>query len=395
MSSSDTALVEYDDKVATFALKTSNNGATGDRYPLDADIYVQTGTFAPTKVREWLRLEVKYATPTNDNGEAVTAVQARLHDGSDQYYWDGAAWVTASDGDWNTIQEVSDNIGAWTAEALGVVLNLLTTDPKLTPKVNGFKLLYTVDIVSFKEDWIYDVVVKQLADEIRPLTDYIVSQEETGTTVSAALEGWDIEAIDGIWNEDADPDHATDISSSYNSGTKIATLTGSVDSGAKLFIRASYVPTVAVNTSPDYIELANNPSITFTNIQAIDLGEVVAYEYVMDRYSDPPTAAILPAPRRYNIDFVAEVVAPLAIDLNRITESLAAFIQNNRVLVSSATGQRASLTIVQDFNTSNQSSFEEVHTASLAFRLENVYMWHKPITSGFGVASVNTTTTPR
>lgn len=399
MTVSNLAKITFEDRKSRFGLKLVNDGATGSWYPLDLDIWVRTGTITPGKVVTWLKLEVAAKTPLDLDGVAATSVKGRLHDGTSQYWWNGSGWtvVVSTSTSWNTLQELSDNIGSWTHAGLGIVLNLATTDRTLTPTVSGIKVLYTVRIGSFKEDWVYDTLVAQLASQIRPSTDYILSSDG-GDQIATALAGWTIADVNAVWNHTADPDHLVDLLDSFDSTTGVVTLTAPIEAGAKVFISARYVPVVAVNTSPDFQEQAASPAITITNIQLNDLGEAGSADYVMDRFTTPPTAAILPAPRRYHLDFTIQVDAPLAIDLDRITEEVSAFVHNNQVLVSGATGLKTTLRMVQDFNSSTEPTFEETHTANMAIRMENVYMWHKPIVlsgdpdypgMGYGVQAVS------
>lgn len=377
---SDSGLVDFDPQRSHFHLKLVNDGATGSWYTLtsaEPDMYVKSGTINPGKLVSYVSLEVDALEPTDDDGNADTAIQARVHNGTSQFYWDGAAWAAAGSGDWNSIQEVSDNLASWTGE-LGLVFNLTTVDKRLTPYLSGFKILYTVDIVSYREDWLYDVVVKQLADGVRPLTDYIVVQDNTGDTSVVLLDGWTITDLDAVWDHTDDPDHASDLLDSFDAVNGVATLISSVPAGHKLFIRARYAPTCAINTSPDYSELGSSPSITISNISVDDRGELGTSEYVMDKYTTPPTAVILPAPRRQNINMDIELNAALGIDMERLTEAMGEFINNHQVLTSAATGQQATFRMTSDLETDNAPNFSEERASRMSVVLENIHVWHKP-----------------
>ncbi len=85
--------------------------STTDKYPTDADIKAITWIANPLSAREWLGFQAEIIHVSVD-GEVVTSAGYRLHDGTDQYWWNGAAWEVNTT-DWNTEGEVATNIGSF------------------------------------------------------------------------------------------------------------------------------------------------------------------------------------------------------------------------------------------------------------------------------------------
>lgn len=395
---SSTADITVDSRRSRLELKSQFAAGSGRiAYSVDEDIFAILPLFDVGALQSLDMIQVIGATPKDlrlaEGSQDVTSTPMRLHDGAGHYWWDGGAWVAAGAGDWNTVQELSDNIGDWDLdEPFALVVGLRTTEGQLTPSVSQVKLLYSVELASFMGDWVYNTLIALMAVEIRPLADLITEASGGSTLALGALEmegTWDITAIDGVYNEGTDPKHRTNLYGAYNVGTKVITLTASPTAGARLFVRFAYAPLIAVQTGQDFTEVGVCPSLLFESIEEDDLGGASSDEHILDVYAVPPTGVILPAPRRVNLNFSLMATAPSGVDLDRLGEAVGRFIENNRIITSGATGISRSLRVLEPFSRRSESNLSDLHTATVAFSIENVYIWHKDAEVAVGVAAFN------
>jgi len=356
----------------------------GEGYPTDADLYVALPTHSIGQLVTWDMIQIIGESPKDLDLNQVTTIQGRLWDGTTHYYWDGAAWSAAGASDWNTIEDINTNLPTWNPDtALGVVLNLQTTDRDYTPSVTEVLLLCTLSLPDFIEDWIYGTVVAQLQDTIRPMTDIRAASDGTSTITLADVFGDDyaawvasVDSIDGVWNLTSDPKARSSILSSFAAG--VITLTGAPTLGDDILIRAKYAPPVAVQTDMDYEDDASTPSLVFADIDTVDHGVGGGDSHIMNIYASPPVGVILPSPRRAHIDFSLEARAPLAIDLQRMVAEVVNWMDTNMAPQSAQTGERATLVVTKTFNRTSTPGFSGLHTASMSFRLLDINNWNRP-----------------
>jgi hypothetical protein len=364
-------------------LNTEDEGdGLGSGYATDVDLSVTLPVHSIGQLVSWDMVQVIGETPKDLSLNQVTSIKMRLWDGASHFYW-AAGWVPATlPAHWNTIEEVNTNIGAWDADTdLGVVLNLATTDREYTPSVTEILLLCTVSLPDFIEDWIYDTIIAQLQDDIRPMTDAIhVSDGTTSVTVSFGDDYIDwlasVDSIDGVWNLTTDPKKRTNLYSSLLAG--VVTLTGAPTTGDSLLVRAKYAPVVAVQTDMDFEDDASVPSLTFTGIDTVDFGVGGGDSHIMNIYASPPSGVIVPAPRRAHVDFSLEARAPLAIDLLRMVAEVVNWMDTNMAPQSAQTGEKATLVVTQTFSRSSTPGNSGLHTANMQFRLLDINNWNRP-----------------
>jgi len=367
-------------------VKSDNGNGLGEGYPTDADLYVALPTHSVGQLVSWDMLQIIGELPIDNDLDAparnVTAIKVRLWDGTTHYYWNGAAW-TATTTQWNTIADVNDNLGSWDPDTdLGVVINLQTADRRYTPLVTEVLLLCTLSLADFIEDWVYGVVVAQLQDNIRPMTDVQAASDGTDTIVLADVFGDDyaawaaaVDSIDGVWNLTTDSRMRVSVLSGYAGGE--ITLTAAPTLGDILLVRAKYAPVVAVQTDMDYEEDASTPSLTFVAIDTVDLGVGGGDSHVMNIYVSPPSGVIVPAPRRAHINFTLEARAPLAIDLQRLVAEVVNWMDTNMAPQSAQTGERATLVVVNTFTRSSSPGASGIHAAQMSFRLLDINNWNR------------------
>ena len=359
-------------------------------YPTNDDIYVIMPSLDVQSLQELHYIQVISITPNDLNGATPTAILMRLYDGAQHYYWNGANWTIGSA--WNTVEDMVNHLRDWNLDVpFSLVVSLKTTNRAYTPTVSQIKLLYSVELPSFIDDWVYNVIVDGMAESIRPVSDLITEAIGNLQLDLSALDlqgSWNITDVVGVWDEDLDAKHRQNLLDEYDIQTRVIILSTAPAEGARLRVRYRYAPQVAVQTSQDYVEVESCPSLLFDNIMEDELGAASAAESIMNCYVDPPSGVILPAPRRANIRFNLLASAPTSVDLDRLMEAVATFLTSNATVTSRATGITRSLRVIESFNRRIDPSLNDSHMASMSFMIENVYKWHLGPVSVHGVASL-------
>lgn len=357
-----------------------------------ADLFVTSRLWSPQAVRGWAGFEALVIHPKDDLGADITLVGFRLDDGTGELYWDGGAWSAAGPGNWSTEQEIADNIATFptTERALKVVVNLATPDETLTPELAWVKVLWDAQI-EFQEDIVYRSLIPLLRAEIRPISRVVVAMPATGTTLNVsdfALEsGYDVVDIDAVFDFDADSDaaragYAADLLSSYDGGTKEITLTGSVTAGTNLWIRFVYAPTVARNTSQDYVDAEFVPALVVDDVEAVDMAELPA---ATDHVANKGTlvAIVVPSPEQGNLSMKLIGAADKGVDHQRLLEAVNRFFRNNPFVISTGLDERYRMQLIDEYAEVGEPGQDEIHVGEATLQIRNFRQWLKDAVAGF------------
>jgi len=347
---------------------------SNDEYPTTADLYAKTWVTNPDSLKQWLGFEAE-AVHTTIDGVVVTSLGYRLSDGTDQYWWNTSAWVVDTT-NWNTEQEVAANISAFavTLKKLQVVINLKTTDKTATPKLKRLKVLYSSD-VKFQEDIVFRSLIPMLRDNLRPIGRHVLTKLSTSSTIDLKNDHpletpYNIVGIDAVFNHTDDPDHATDLYSSFNVGTQVITLTGSVAADKVVWVDFLWEPEVAVTTSQDYDEIEKVPVVILDDINLVDASERGPNDSVVNR-SDG-TAVKIFAPIRGDLDILMHLVTDKAIDQVRLADEVKRFFGNNQFLTSKGLDEEYRLWLTSEYDLTTTANREDLHSGRVRFRVVGV-----------------------
>lgn len=338
-------------------------------YPTDSDLNVKTWVAQPHCVKAWLGFQVDVTLPTVKN-VAVTSVGFRLSNGTNQYWWNGASWEINTSS-WNTEIEVATNIGSFTIadQKLQVVINLKTTNPTVTPLVRSVKVLYDGDI-HFQEDLIYRSLVPSLDQQVRPKGRTRIKLAANSSTVDISVieTPYNIESIDGAFNHTDDPEHLTDLYQSYDSGTKVVTLSSEQSAGKVIHIDFLWKPEVIVATSQDYTELEKVPSIVLNDINFVDASETgVGDNCVFNKGTF--SGWKVGTPIQGDLEFTMRLITDKSVDLMRLSDEVKRWIMNNRFLTSFGLDEEYRLWLINEFDMTTAANKEDIHSGRLVFRL--------------------------
>lgn len=351
----------------------SINRLTGNPvYPLDTDLTVTTEVSNPLAVRQWLKFSVN---PRPDEQPEGTSIRYKLNDGTSDYYWDGGAWSIAGATDWNTEEEISDNIQSFQVidRKLGIVANLLTTDASQTPTLRSIKVLMNCDI-HYLKSIVSESLVPKLRESIRPQIDFKLRSEGSVYINFADFETeYNIVSITAAYNETDDPDHSDNLLASYDTAREVVTLASAVTRGKVVLLKLVVEPEVYVNYgSQDYIEVEKVPAIVVETITKS--GNEVSGTLAVPDYSTK-TAVVRRSPFRLSLSFDVRLVAEKTATLFAMMDEVLEFGANNRLLTWRDLDSEISMTIVEEGVTQNRPSLTDKHEALFTLRLDDIYLW--------------------
>ena len=362
-------------------------------FPTDDDLYVKTWVAEPDCVRGWLGFEVEDGH-TDVDGVTVTSLGFRLSDGTDEYWWNGGAWVVNTT-DWNTEIEVSTNIATfpWVQKKLQIIINLKSTNSLATPRATLIKVLYKA-VIEFQEDLIYRSLVPLLKEKSRTIAEMLIEIASDTSAIDMKTEyvlqtPYNVVSIDSVFNETDDPVHETDIFDSYNVGTEVVNLTTSVDAGKVVRIRFVYEPEVAVTTSQDYTEIQSVPSIVLDDINLVNATEYGLPTHVVNKGTG--AAVELPPPIRGDLEVLAHIVTDKGVDQMRLADKMKDFFANNPLVRSIGLDEEYRLHLLDEYDMRTGANTGDLHTGRLRFSIVGALFYMRDSIDKYIVQEFKTT----
>lgn len=381
-------------------LKLQSNG----RYPLDAGIFLETAYMEPNALTRWLAFEAIVAVdPATMLLPTVFSLGFKLKTTAGNYWWTGSAWAVAGAGNWNTEQEINDNISTFPIatvgnKKLGVVINLVTTDDSRTPELLEVKFLGEFDI-EFFEDLVYDSVIRKLNTEFRSTSTIVFPATGTATADLAALmenKGYNVTGIRKVIDLTADPMRLTNLFQSYTPGAAkrdgftnglgVVDFTQVIVTGNLVQISFEYVPEIMVNTGVDYFEVPAFPSLVFEDIEEMNiLGFKIKdtngreRDFIRNKVALTAVLEISPEQRDYRFNYSAFTGSQE--DQMRLPEDLKRFFSQNKVVKSWGLDQDYDVNITAEFTTKGNQKSNNVtdqNVASGSFDVLGVLFFQRP-----------------
>lgn len=324
-----------------------------DLYDTSTALTAKTWLTTPMSIKEWRGFEAVVTQKADPDGGGVIVTSAfyRLGDGVDEFYWDGGAWAVATPTDWSDEADVANNIATFpaTAKALEVIVNLRTSDERVTPELAEIKVLYGASI-DHMEDYLTRSLIPDLKANVRPAGR---TKFSFGGGTSVVEEDYkpetpyNIKGVDAVWDENADPAHLFDLFSSFDLATGEITLTS--DPGVtRLFIRFLYEPVVARTTSRDYSEVSKVPSLKIENVRLTNAGIRGNDDSVVNK--DAGTAVKVHGVRQGDIEFDLVAETDKIVDQDRLAEAARDYMASNPLLVSRGMDERFRLWLVDEYD---------------------------------------------
>lgn len=363
-------------------------------FPTTSDLYVKTRVARPASMKRLIGFESNHVVHTHPTLGALTSVRFRMStDGSNELYWDGAAWSPAAPGEWNTEAEIAAHISTFPIADRGfqVITNLSTTDPTLTPRLHWVKVLWESDI-EFQEDYVVRSFIPMLRNSVRPIGETMVVMAATGTTVSLSEveTPYTIVSIDSVYNITNDPDMLTDLFVSLV-GSDV-TMSAAAGSGDHIMVRFVYAPMVALTTGQEYGEVDRAPSIVIDEVRMENERDMVGDDSVSDKAAG--SGWRLPAGRQADFVMSLRVVADKEKDAQRMSEALAAFFDEHTHVQSRGLDEPFTMVMERPYTHNTSPGQKGLHGGRLGARIvgavfylaeaEQVYVATNPMTMGGG-----------
>lgn len=386
---SDSTKIQLNSSTQRIELKPISIEARTGRnvYSTEANLYVKTQTFRPTTVQKWFGFS---AVPRPTLQPSQTSVSYRLNDGTDDYYYDGADWVVAGSSDWNTEQVVSSNIATFPASSkqIAIVVNLKTDNKYATPYIECLNLGFEARV-----DYVR-TLIDSFAYEMDAATRYTLRWTTKGNgTSSITLPAFDpsynIVSLDAIYNLTDDPTETANLYSSYNTGTRVVTLTSSQDTDDALILYFTAKPSINIEmVSQDYYLPKTVPSITVTRID-LEGAQVLGEQSV--RNISNGTAQVRYNPYRLKATLSILVEAEALDTKLHLMESVISYFRNTPLLHWRHLDKQVSMRLVSEGSYNPTSNTKEGYESTFTCMLENVYLWLDPEQTKYLVLSVNST----
>lgn len=382
---------------AESCIQLKEQGIKFNEYPLDADLSVSTWIANPDSVRQWLAFQVEQ-TPGMIDKVVYTSLGYKLSDGTDERFWNGSNWVVAASDDWNTETEISAHIGAFpvTTKKIGVVVNLVTTDKTLTPKVRSIKIAYDSDI-QFKEDILHRSLIRKLKTEIRPRARHVFKTQAAISsidlkTVYKIETPYNVASVENVYNHTDDPNHVSNLYVSFNPTTMVVLLSGSIPSGKQVWIDFLYEPEVAITTGQEYHEVERVPCVILDDINLVDCNEQAKYDSVINLATG--TGWLIAPPLRGTLEVRMKFLTDKSIDLMRLSDEINRFFANNPTLQSVGMDEKYRIWQLEEFTQTTTPNKRNIQTGELTFRIVDVLFFLKDAVPAYGVQTFNLSLTP-
>lgn len=372
-------------------------------YPTDADLHVRSRTYNPGAVRQLLKLQVNSTIPTDEDGAALASVGLRLYDGTNERYWDGGSWAVAGASDWNTEAEVNANLATFnvaTSRQFAVVLNLVTTDPKVTPEVESVHVAWQGPV-----DWHDDIILDSLVGTLQSELTYVagaalppVSSPTSSLDLDDYFENvtFNVTDLDAVFDDVNDPNHLTDLLSSYDSGTRVATLSAAIPSSGQPFLRLVIKPQVAWETHQDFSEVGLLPQVVLREARALRSSKYPEWARTGTVRKDDGTAIEVPPPYRTTYEIEAELRTDRSREQHRLQEAFNRLFAKGPsggvgpFLRSVATDRHYRLWLVDEFRVVNPTeNAADLRVNRAVFRLEDVALELETAIDTYAVLGLN------
>ena len=384
-----------------------NNRVTGT-YPLDDDIYVETGLLTPNSLKQWLKFEA--VVDENAFGQRGvpdgTSLGFKVKTTVGNFFWDGSAWSPATLSDWSTEQEINANISTFPIgtvgnKGIGLVMNLKTTDPNVTPEVKELKLLGQFD-VEFLDDLVYDGVIRKLNSEFKSssIAAFVSGNSSiasVGLNSKLTNKGYNIKGIRSVYNLTDDPMKLTNLFDSYAFGAPrkdgftfdpgTVTFTSPIPANKIVEVTFEYVPEIFVRQGQDFFEVATFPCIIFENIISIDRSgfinrpqNSIGDDFIRDKVD--VSAFRQQSPRQSTMRFEWACFTNSQLDQMRLVNDLNEFWSNNEKIRTFGLDNEYGMGLSQELQTSRNQRADDTDTqvADWSFEVLGVLFYDREAT---------------
>jgi hypothetical protein len=353
----------------------SYNKATGAAiYSTDTDLTATTWVTNPETLKQWLTFA---ADPMPAQQPDNTQVRYKLNDGTNDMYWDGGTWSVAGATDWNDEATVASNIETFpaTTKSLGLVINLVTTDPSVTPTLKQIDVLMLCD-VDYIRSLVADSLIPSLREGMRFTVDFaMMAPGGTAVNLRDIETPHNITGIHAVYDHTMDSNHFTNLYSSYETDSKTVFLSSSVSRGNKLWIEFISEPEVYLNFgSQDYTEVSKVPAVV---IDTVEISGNQTYGKQIARKSTTQANV-----RRFPFRLRLDIGVILLAEGNRsLLEMIDKSMEHAAITPSlhwDAIDESISMQMINEGSFNPRPDLSQANSSSYTLRLQDIYLWLLP-----------------
>lgn len=359
---------------------------SGPGFSTDDDLYIETWMIEPAALKKWIGFEIIFKEGESQlELPAGTSIGVRLKTTGGHYWWNGVAWALANAGEWNTDVEIRANIDTFPIatvgnKKLGVVVNLKTTDTKVTPEVYEVKVLGLFDVEYF-DDLVYDSVIRLLNKNFRATS---VLRFGTGSTSISSIDlksvlannGYNVFDVKSVYDLVNDPNKLSNLHDSYDVGALkqdgftyehgTENFNTTIPANAYVEIQFEYVPEISIKVNQDYYEEPSYPHIIFERITEVERrGWIMRNnnshgdDFIRLKEAGVAIQMQSPSQKSYRFDFA---VYTTEIDQFRLLDALRRFFANFKSLVTHGLANEHSIEIVEEIDTAGNKNSDSSDT---------------------------------
>lgn len=359
-------------------------------FPTAGEHFAISAAFQPGAVRAWYGFQV-FVRHAYSGPQPLTSIQFRLHNGTDQFAWNGSAWAVSTSA-WNTEQEVADFIDQFpiATKTIRIVTRLVTSDKSKTPTVELIKIGWLARI-NFFEDLIYRSLPAMLRNFRYETAIAFRVAFPGGLTlpvapaVTASGVPYNVRDVVAVYNHSLDPDHLNDLLNIWDGSSGNATLTTAIPVGSFAYVEISVEPEVVISaTSQDYVEVEKAPALLVTNIESVNSSPLSQDDGVVNKATGVATRVY--APYRFDIRFDMIALAPSGLDLVRMGESLVDFMAQHQLIRSIGLDQMYRVWMLNEYDVQTVPNLSDVHQSGGSFVIKDVVKFRRTSSVGGEVA---------
>lgn len=346
-------------------------GADG-KFPTTADLFIKTRATNPGTLKKWVGFMAD-VTHGKICGVVKTDVRYRVADATQELYFNvgSQTWTVAAPNNWNTEEQVADNIDKFpvASQTIQVVINLSTSDARVTPQVSSVRFLYESDLDEL-QDYIWESLVPDLKAKIRPIGDHHI--ESTGAwTIGLANEfkietPYTIVGIDAVYDLTADPRKLTDLLDSFDVGTQVVTLTSAPPATNTVLIRFFYQPNVPVTTGQDYVESEKVPEIILEGITQVAESHQHGRDFVINKRTGAGKKVI---GTQSDIEIIGRWITNSAKDHARLGTEIRRYFRENVLLRSVGQDEQYRLWLLDEYDQQTSANRQDLHAGRFRCRI--------------------------
>lgn len=358
-------------------------------FPTDPDLFARTRLTTPEACRGWKGFFAVSNNPKGPGNVVLTDIRFKLSDGATDYYWNSGAndWTPAALNNWNTEQEVADNIDKWPRQAMQVVVNLSTTDKNETPSVDEIRLAYDTDMV-FLEDYVVRSLMDEMKSLVRPISRVSFKTTAAGQTVFSLGDiqtPYEIVDIDAVYNDTQDPIRFNPIDHVYDAVANTVTTTSGQGNNEVVTVMFSWQPVVTIRRSQDFSEIGKIPAIVISDQGIENRREIRARPYLINK----STGAGWVFENGYQADIRLSIlfITGLLRDQHVMEQEIARFFENHSTLFVRGQDERYQVEVTRDFDDASVATKKELNTGRLTVLVRNAVFYPEDAKEITGVTS--------